>query len=111
MARKKKDPRKVQQVISPEAYGIEVGRGSAKVTPAGKNPVNIAGSSDVRLVASGVSPGSSAASPCVGSRDPSSIWNDRSREKKVTITRRCSTFIRHTWYILFPRTYLNKLIK
>lgn len=54
MARKKKDPRKVQQVISPEAYGIEVGRGSAKVTPAGKNPVSIAGSSDVRLVGANV---------------------------------------------------------
>jgi hypothetical protein len=45
MARKKKDPRKVQQIIGPEAYGIEVGRSAGRLGAA-----RIAGSSDVKLV-------------------------------------------------------------
>ena len=49
MARKKKDPREVRQRFGPEAYGIDIGRGSAKVTIAGREPVNVAGTSDLKL--------------------------------------------------------------
>jgi hypothetical protein len=54
MARKKKDPRKVQQIVAPEAYGLGFGAGNAKVTAGGKKPVSVAQSSDLKLVGANI---------------------------------------------------------